>query len=117
MDPRIEMVSMVKIRPGSAPRSSTGGFELMAWNQLKEAFGSIGVRLTVAKNVFGNEYDVLLFSESDDPKSLHKIDATLKVLGYEAKTHPMCDADEYNELVQQTAKVLRPHLRAMAADE
>lgn len=112
------MVSMVRIRPGSAPRSDTGGFELMAWNQLKEAFGAIGVRLTVVKNVFGNEYDVLLFSESDDPRSLHKIDATLKVLGYEAKTHPMCDADEYNELVQQTAQILRPHLHvAAAADE
>lgn len=104
------MVSMVKLRPGGGGRSGTGGFELMAWKDLKDAFQKIDVRLTVAKNVFGNEYDVLLFSESDDPRSLHKIDATLKVLGYEAKTHPMCDADEYSELVQQTAKVLRPHL-------
>jgi uncharacterized protein with GYD domain len=110
---RIQLVTMVKMRPGAGgtDRSDTGGFGTGAFENVRAALAAIGGEVTGAWNVFGNDYDVLLFTQSDDPKALHRIDAAFKALGYEAKTHPMVDAEEYAELARQTMETLRPALR------
>jgi hypothetical protein len=58
------------------------------------------------KNVLGNDYDVLLVGDTTSPKTLHQIDATCKAQGYEAKTHPAIDAEEYAALAEATVHVL-----------
>jgi uncharacterized protein with GYD domain len=98
---------MVKIRPGSGEfKSETGGFEHRAWQSLRDAFERIGAHVTLVKNVLGNDYDVLILGEANNPKTLHQIDATCKTHGYEAKTHPAIDADEYSELAEATENIL-----------
>lgn len=98
---------MVKIRPGSGQfKGETGGFEPRAWQSLKEAFERIGAQVTLVKNVLGNDYDVLILGEANSPRTLHQIDATCKAHGYEAKTHPAIDAEEYAALAEATENVL-----------
>jgi uncharacterized protein with GYD domain len=105
---RMEFITMVKIRPGSGRnKSDTGGLNLSAWQELKDAIERIGGRVHVVKNVLGNDYDVLLIGDTESPKTLHQIDATCKAQGYEAKTHPAIDADEYSALAEATVQVLR----------
>lgn len=103
---RMEFVTMIKIRPGSGGRSSTGGFDVSAWQRLKDAIERIGGNVTVVKNVLGNDYDVLMIGDTTSAKTLHQIDATCKAQGYEAKTHPAIDADEYSALAEATIHVL-----------
>jgi uncharacterized protein with GYD domain len=105
---RMEFVTMVRIRPGSGRnKSDTGGLNLSAWQELKDAIERIGGRVHVVKNVLGNDYDVLLIGDTASPKTLHQIDATCKAQGYEAKTHPAIDADEYAALAEATVQVLQ----------
>jgi uncharacterized protein with GYD domain len=105
---RMEFVTMVRIRPGSGRnKSDTGGLNLSAWQELKDAIERIGGRVHIVKNVLGNDYDVLLIGDTASPKTLHQIDATCKAQGYEAKTHPAIDADEYAALAEATVQVLQ----------
>ncbi len=105
---RMEFITMVKIRPGSGRnKSDTGGLNLSAWQELKDAIERIGGRVHIVKNVLGNDYDVLLIGDTASPKTLHQIDATCKAQGYEAKTHPAIDADEYAALAEATVQVLQ----------
>jgi len=105
---RMEFVTMVRIRPGSGRnKSETGGLNLSAWQELKDAIERIGGRVHMVKNVLGTDYDVLLIGDTSNPKTLHQIDATCKAQGYEAKTHPAIEADEYAALAEATAQVLQ----------
>ena len=104
---RMEFVTMVKVRPGSGRnKSDTGGLNLSAWQELKDAIERIGGHVYLVKNVLGNDYDVLLVGDTTSPKTLHQIDATCKAQGYEAKTHPAIDAEEYSALAEATVHVL-----------
>jgi len=110
---RMEFVTMVRIRPGSARATSdTGGLNLSAWQELKDAIERIGGHVYLVKNVLGNDYDVLILGDTTSPKTLHQIDATCKAQGYEAKTHPAIDAEEYSALAEATAHVLNLHTAA-----
>src|SRR6202140_53406 len=105
---RMEFITMVRIRPGSGRnKSETGGLNLSAWQELKDAIERIGGRVHMVKNVLGTDYDVLLIGDTSNPKTLHQIDATCKAQGYEAKTHPAIDADEYSALAEATVQVLQ----------
>ena len=107
---RMEFVTMVKIRPGSGrPKSDTGGFDMSAWHELKDAIERIGGHVYLVKNVLGNDYDVLMIGDTTSAKTLHQIDATCKAQGYEAKTHPAIDAEEYSALAEATLHVLDLH--------
>ncbi len=103
---RMEFVTMIRIRPGSGHQSSTGGFDVSAWEKLRDAIETIGGHVTLVKNVLGNDYDVLMIGDTTSAKTLHQIDATCKAQGYEAKTHPAIDADEYSALAEATLHVL-----------
>ena len=57
-------------------------------------------------NVLGNEYDLLVIGETEDPRTLHRIDALCKTLGFVARTHPAVEASAYATLVRETAEIV-----------
>ena len=49
---RMEFVTMVKVRPGSGRnKTDTGGLNLSAWQELKDAIERIGGHVYLVKNV------------------------------------------------------------------
>lgn len=66
--------------------------------------------MTQIFNVLGNEYDLLILGEAQDPRTPHRIDAICEREGYPAKTHPAIPAAEYTRLVEETNAILNNRL-------
>ena len=113
MAERLGFLTMVKIWPGAGvQKSETGGFEADSWQELKRAIERVGGHIYMVKNLLGNDYDVLMLGDTTNPRALHQINATCKALGYEAKTHPAIDAEEYSAVALASAKVVHLTRRA-----
>ena len=104
----MRFITLVQIRPGgeSAETGSRVAARVAQWDHLQRQIQLVGGRVDQIWNVLGNDYDLLLLGEADDPKALHRIDAVCKAEGYASNTHPAIEAAEYAQLVEDTADVL-----------
>jgi uncharacterized protein with GYD domain len=104
----MHFVTMVQIRPGGAAPETGSRVAARAdqWQHLKSEIQLVGGRVDQIWNILGNDYDLMLLGEADDPKTLHRIDAVCKAGGYVSRTHPAIEAAEYAQLVEDTADVL-----------
>jgi uncharacterized protein with GYD domain len=104
----MQFITLVQIRSGgdSAVAGSRVAARAAQWEHLKHQVQLVGGRVDQIWNVLGNDYDLLLLGEAEDPKTLHRIDAVCKAEGYASKTHPAIPAEEYAQLVEDTADVL-----------
>ena len=66
----------------------------------------VGGKIQMMLNVLGNDYDLLIIGEAEDPKVLQRIDALCKREGFVAKTHPAVGAEEYARLVHEIADIV-----------
>ena len=104
----MQFVTLVQIRPGGASPETGSRVAARAaqWEHLKNQIQLVGGRVNQIWNVLGNDYDLMFLGEADDPKTLHRIDAVCKADGYSPRTHPAIKAEEYAQLVEETADVL-----------
>ncbi len=104
----MQFITLVQIRPGgaSAETGSRVAARAAQWQHLKNQIQLVGGRVNQIWNVLGNDYDLMILGEANDPKTLHRIDAVCKGEGYASKTHPAIEAAEYAQLVEDTADVL-----------
>jgi uncharacterized protein with GYD domain len=77
------------------------------WENLTSGIERLGGRVSEVFNVLGNEYDLLVIGEAEDPRTLHRIDALCKTMGYVARTHPAVEASEYAHLVRETTEIVQ----------
>jgi uncharacterized protein with GYD domain len=68
----------------------------------------VGARIETMLNVLGNDYDLLIIGDAEDPKALQRIDALCKQEGFVANTHPAVGAEEYARLVHEIAAIVHP---------
>lgn len=118
MDDSISFVTLVKLRPGAgSPQQRGREITPTAWKPIQRTIESLNANIKVftdgdgrkgqvAFNVLGNDYDLLIIGSAPTLKTLAKIDAALKTMGYEAKTHPAVQSDEYAALAEETEQVL-----------
>ncbi len=101
-------MTLVQIRPGGASPETGSRVAARAdqWQHLKSQIQLVGGRVNQIWNVLGNAYDLMLLGEADDPKTVHRIDAVCKAEGYPSSTHLAIKAEEYAQLVEDTADVL-----------
>ncbi len=104
----MQFITLVQMRPGggSAETGSRVAARAAQWQHLKHQIQLVGGRVDQIWNVLGNDYDLMFVGQADDPKTLHRIDAVCKAEGYTSKTHPAIEAEEYAQLVEDTADVL-----------
>jgi uncharacterized protein with GYD domain len=103
----MQFITLVQTRPGGAGNTgSRVAAHASQWQHLKNQIQLVGGRVSQIWNVLGNDYDLVLMGEADDPKTLHRIDVLCKGEGYASKTHPAMAAEEYARLVKETADVL-----------
>ena len=76
------------------------------WENLTQGIQRLGGQVSTVFNVLGNEYDLLIIGQTEDPRTLHRIDALCKTLGYVARTHPAVEASEYAHLVRETNEIV-----------
>ena len=105
----VGFVTLVQLRPGSQgigaePRA---GLYETEWENLTMGIERLGGRVSKVFNILGNEYDLLVIGEAEDPRTLHRIDALCKTLGFVAQTHPAVEASEYANLVRETSEIVR----------
>ena len=104
----VGFITLVQLRPGSRgvggePRA---GLYETEWENLTRGIERLGGHVVQVFNVLGNEYDLLVIGEAEDPRTLHRIDALCKTLGFVARTHPAVEASEYATLVRETAEIV-----------
>lgn len=104
----MHFVTLVQIRPGGTSPETGSRVAARAdqWQHLKSQIQLVGGRVNQIWNVLGNHYDLMLLGEADDHKTLHRIDAVCKADGYSSRTHLAIEAEEYAQLVEDTADVL-----------
>jgi uncharacterized protein with GYD domain len=103
----VQFVTLIQTRPGGPGKTgSHAAAHATQWQHLKNQIQLVGGRVTQIWNVLGNDYDLLFIGDTEDPKTLHRIDAVCKGEGYLSKTQPAIEADEYARLVEETADVL-----------
>ena len=113
-------VTLVRLRPEFAatlPIQREAGLYEMEWSRLSKQIQLVGGKIQMMLNVLGNDYDLLIVGQADDPKALHRIDALCKREGFVAKTHPAVPAEEYARLVHEIAAVIHPGERSREATE
>jgi uncharacterized protein with GYD domain len=104
-------VTMVRLRPsatGILPAEREPGIYELEWSRLSKQMQLVGGKIQTMLNVLGNDYDLLIIGEAEDPKALQRIDALCKQEGFVAKTHPAVGAAEYAKLVHEIAAILNP---------
>src|SRR5260370_17685316 len=97
----MQFVTLVRLRPspiGILPTEREPGIYEMEWSRLSRQMPLVGGKIQLMLNVLGNDYDLLIIGEAEDPKALQRIDALCKREGFVAKTHPAVEADEYATL-------------------
>ncbi len=105
----MQFVTLVRLRPspiGILPTERAPGIYEMEWSKLSKQMQLVGGKIQVMLNVLGNDYDLLIIGEAEDPKALQRIDALCKREGLVAKTHPAVDAEEYARLVHEIADIV-----------
>jgi uncharacterized protein with GYD domain len=105
----VGFITLVQLRPGSrgAGGEPRAGLYESEWEHLTRGIERLGGHVSTVYNVLGNEYDLLVIGEAEDPKTLHRIDALCKTLGFVARTHPAVEASEYANLVRETNEIVR----------
>lgn len=102
-------VTLVRLRPettAALPDEREDGLYEMEWSRLSKQIQLVGGQIVTMLNVLGNDYDLLIIGEAEDPKALHRIDAMCKREGFMAKTHPAVPAEEYARLVHEIASII-----------
>jgi uncharacterized protein with GYD domain len=105
----MRFVTLVRLRPspiGILPTERAPGIYESEWSKLSRQMGLVGGRIQMMLNVLGNDYDLLIIGEAEDPKALQRIDALCRREGFVAKTHPAVDAEEYARLVHEIADIV-----------
>ena len=105
----MQFVTLVRLRPspiGILPTDREPGIYEMEWSRLSKQMPLIGGKIQMMLNVLGNDYDLLIIGEAEDPKALQRIDAPCKREGFVAKTHPAVAAEEYARLVHEIADIV-----------
>jgi len=105
----MQFVTLVRLRPspiGILPTEREPGIYEMEWSKLSKQMQLVGGKIQMMLNVLGNDYDLLIIGEAEDPKVLPRIDALCKREGFVAKTHPAVDAEEYARLVHEIADIV-----------
>jgi uncharacterized protein with GYD domain len=105
----MQFVTLVRLRPspiGILPTEREPGIYEMEWSKLSKQMHLVGGKIQTMLNVLGNDYDLLIIGEAEDPKALQRIDALCKREGFVAKTHPAVDAEEYARLVHEIAVIV-----------
>ena len=105
----MQFVTLVRLRPspiGILPTEREPGIYEMEWSRLSKQMQLVGGKIQMMLNVLGNDYDLLIIGEAEDPKVLPRIDALCKREGFVAKTHPAVDAEEYARLVHEIADIV-----------
>jgi uncharacterized protein with GYD domain len=105
----MQFVTLVRLRPspiGILPTDREPGIYEMEWSRLSKQMPLIGGKIQMMLNVLGNDYDLLIIGEAEDPKALQRIDALCKREGFVAKTHPAVEAEEYARLVHEIADIV-----------
>jgi uncharacterized protein with GYD domain len=117
----MKFVTQVRLRPnptGILPIVREPGIYETEWSRLSKQIQLIGGTIQTMLNVLGNDYDLLIIGEAEDPKALPRIDALCKREGFEAKTHLAVAAEEYARLVHEMARtVQRGSFRPERSDE
>jgi len=107
----MQFVTLVRLRPGSTgilPIERAPGIYEMEWSRLSKQMQLVGGKIHTMLNVLGNDYDLLVIGEVEDPRALQRIDALCKQEGFVAKTHPAVGAEEYARLVHEVAAIVHP---------
>lgn len=105
----MQFVTLVRLRPspiGILPTEREPGIYELEWSKLSKQMQLVGGKIQMMLNVLGNDYDLLIVGEAEDPKALQRIDALCKREGFVAKTHPAVDAEEYARLVHEIADIV-----------
>jgi len=105
----MQFVTLVRLRPspiGILPTERAPGIYELEWTKLSKQMHLVGGKIQMMLNVLGNDYDLLIIGEAEDPKTLQRIDALCKREGFVAKTHPAVDAEEYARLVHEIADIV-----------
>ena len=105
----MQFVTLVRLRPspiGILPTEREPGIYEMEWSKLSKQMHLVGGKIQMMLNVLGNDYDLLIIGEAEDPKTLQRIDALCKREGFVAKTHPAVGAEEYARLVHEIAEIV-----------
>jgi len=105
----MQFVTLVRLRPspiGILPTEREPGIYEMEWSRLSKQMQLVGGKIQTMLNVLGNDYDLLIIGEAEDPKTLQRIDALCKREGFVAKTHPAVGAEEYARLVHEIAEIV-----------
>jgi uncharacterized protein with GYD domain len=117
----MQFVTLVRLRPSSSgilPTDREPGIYEQEWSRLSKQMQLLGAKIQTMLNVLGNDYDLLIVGEADDPKALQRIDALCKHEGFVAKTHPAVGAEEYAKLVHEIANIVHPlQVRSRRLDE
>jgi uncharacterized protein with GYD domain len=107
----MQFVTMVRLRPNSMgilPSEREPGIYELEWSRLSKQMQLVGAKIQTMLNVLGNDYDLLIIGDTEDPKALQRIDALCKHEGFVAKTHPAVDAEEYATLVHEISAIVHP---------
>jgi uncharacterized protein with GYD domain len=105
----MQFVTLVRLRPspnGILPTEREPGIYETEWSRLSRQMQLVGGKIQMMLNVLGNDYDLLIIGEAEDPKVLQRIDALCKREGFVAKTHPAVGAEEYARLVHEIADIV-----------
>ncbi len=105
----MQFVTLVRLRPspiGILPTEREPGIYETEWSRLSKQMQLVGGKIQTMLNVLGNDYDLLIIGEAEDPKTLQRIDALCKREGFVAKTHPAVGAEEYARLVHEIAEIV-----------
>ena len=107
----MQFVTLVRLRPsatGILPIEREPGIYELEWSRLSKQMQLVGGKIRTMLNVLGNDYDLLIIGDAEDPKALQRIDALCKHEGFVAKTHPAVGAEEYAKLVHEIAPIVHP---------
>ena len=107
----MQFVTLVRLRPsasGILPIEREPGIYELEWSRLSKQLQLVGGKIQMMLNVLGNDYDLLIIGEAEDPRALQRIDALCKHEGFIAKTHPAVGAAEYAKLVHEIAAIVHP---------
>jgi uncharacterized protein with GYD domain len=105
----MQFVTLVRLRPGPTgilPTEREPGIYETEWSRLSKLIQLVGGKIETMLNVLGNDYDLLIIGEADDPKVLQRIDGLCKREGFVAKTHPAVGAEEYARLVHEISDIV-----------
>ena len=107
----MQFVTLVRLRPsatGILPIEREPGIYELEWSRLSKQMQLVGGKIRTMLNMLGSDYDLLIIGETEDPKTIQRIDALCKQEGFVARTHPAVGAEEYAKLVHEIAAIVHP---------